>query len=53
MSESVVESVEHYLATLQKLRSTGGTTGETSYYSVLEGLLCPPSAFVRQSGMNC
>src|SRR5512132_29260 len=37
--ERIEQTVEVYLARLYRLRSTGGATAETSFYSALEELL--------------
>ncbi len=48
-AQKLEKAVEDYFARLHLLRSTGGTTGETSYYSVLEGLLNAIGADLRPS----
>ena len=37
--DKIEQAVETYLAKLSRLRSTGGATAETSFYSALEDLL--------------
>ncbi len=39
MAQSAAQIVRAYLSRLVEIRSTGGATSETSYYSALEGLL--------------
>lgn len=39
MSENIIKAVKDYLRRMAEIRSTGGATRETSYYSALENLL--------------
>ena len=45
--QKLEKQVQDYFANLQRLRSTGGATAETSYYSVLEELLNAVGAELR------
>ena len=47
MATSSEKIVERYLKRMTQIRSTGGATGETSYYSALENLLNEMSSELR------